>query len=87
MGFLESVAASTPYMVCPGNHEAKNGENFIPYSNLFAMPNNKFWYSINYGPIHVIALSTEHPFDSNSDQYRFLEQDLMSVNRTDQPCK
>jgi len=85
MGFIEDVAASTPYMVSPGNHEAKGGENFIPYSNLFAMPNNKFWYSINYGPIHVIALSTEHPFDSNSEQYQFLEQDLQSVNRTDQP--
>jgi len=85
MQFIEPLAASTPYMVCPGNHETAGGENFVPYSNLFAMPNNKFWYSFNYGPMHIIAMSTEHPYDTSSVQYQFIEDDLQNVNRTEYP--
>ena len=31
MNLLESVGAFVPIMTSPGNHEAKGGENFIPY--------------------------------------------------------
>jgi hypothetical protein len=59
----------------------------VPYTNLFAMPNNKFWYSFNYGPVHVIAFSTEHAYDNASPQYQFLVTDLKNVNRMETPCK
>jgi hypothetical protein len=51
------------------------------------MPNNKLWYSFNHGPIHVVALSTEHPYDAASPQIQFLIDDLQKVNRSEQPCK
>src|SRR5690348_2241694 len=39
-----------------------------------------FWYSFNYGNIHIIMMSTEHDYTPGSKQYKWLEQDLKSVS-------
>eukprot|EP00244_Chara_vulgaris_P002338 TRINITY_DN1408_c0_g1_i6.p1 TRINITY_DN1408_c0_g1~~TRINITY_DN1408_c0_g1_i6.p1 ORF type:complete len:617 (+),score=86.88 TRINITY_DN1408_c0_g1_i6:193-1851(+) len=43
------------------------------------------WYSVDYGPIHFVVMSTEHDFKDGSAQFSFLEQDLASVNRRRTP--
>lgn len=40
------------------------------------------WWSYDIGLIHIIASSSEHDFHPNSEQYMWLENDLLSVNRT-----
>uniref|UniRef100_K7GAV7 Acid phosphatase 7, tartrate resistant (putative) n=1 Tax=Pelodiscus sinensis TaxID=13735 RepID=K7GAV7_PELSI len=56
---IEPVAASVPYMTCPGNHEEKY--NFSNYRARFSMPGNTegLWYSWDIGPAHIISFSTE----------------------------
>jgi hypothetical protein len=69
---IQSIAAHTPYMVCPGNHEynksppcPQNATNFAPYNVKYRMPQfssrklHNMWYSFNYGNIHIISISTE----------------------------
>ena len=44
--------------------------------------NGLFWYSFNVGPVHILYYSTEHDFRADSTQYKWIENDLRSVNRT-----
>lgn len=43
------------------------------------------WYSFDFGPIHFLEYSTEHDFSIGSAQYRFINEDLKSVNRSKTP--
>jgi hypothetical protein len=48
------------------------------------MPDNGhkiFWYSFNYGNVHIIMMSTEHDFQFGSEQYAWIQRDLASVDR------
>jgi predicted MPP superfamily phosphohydrolase len=38
------------------------------------------YYSFNYQNVHFIALATEIPFDTNSSQYNFVKNDLMTAS-------
>jgi hypothetical protein len=44
-----------------------------------------FWYSIDLGPVHFVALSSEHPFSPGSPQLAWLDADLSSVDRSITP--
>jgi hypothetical protein len=46
---------------------------------------NAPWWSYDVGLIHMIGMSTEHDFTIGSPQYKWLESDLASVNRTITP--
>jgi hypothetical protein len=64
------------------------GECAIPYYNLMHPPQKnpfKYWYSTDMGPAHFVQLSTEQIMAPGSEQYLFLEQDLMSVDRSVTP--
>jgi len=98
---LLPITSRVPYMVSPGNHEYdfpnsssvfhghdSGGECGVPLYRRYSMPSaseTKPWYSMNYGSVHFIMLSTEHNFNVSSDQYNFLENDLMNVDRTKTP--
>ncbi|KAL5022477.1 hypothetical protein ScPMuIL_001632 [Solemya velum] len=85
---IEPIAATLPYMTCPGNHE--QAYNFSHYKNRFAMPTDmygeKMFYSFDIGPAHIISLSTEYLFylqygDAQAArQYEWLEQNLKMAN-------
>ena len=85
---IEPIAAQTPYMVIPGNHEHK--QNFTHYMHLFRMPHNEasqntnFFYSFNIGRAHIIALNAEAyfylPSECAQTQYNWLENDLKEAN-------
>ena len=52
------------------------------------MPENGnyvWWYSYDYGMVHMIMMSTEHDFTPGSRQYKWLENDLMKVDRKKTP--
>jgi predicted MPP superfamily phosphohydrolase len=87
---VEPLSSKVPYMVTPGNHE--DNYNFMSYKNRFSnitgvnsQSNNNLYYSFNYGHIHFISLSTEHPYYKNSRQYNWLVNDLKNVDRNKYP--
>jgi hypothetical protein len=47
-----------------------------------AAPAPGFYYSQNIGPAHVVSLSNYADFSQGSAQYKWLQQDLASFNRT-----
>ena len=52
------------------------------------MPDNGngiFWYSFDYGSVHTIMLSSEHDLSPGSEQYEWLENNLLSVDRNETP--
>ena len=62
-----------------------NGECGVPVAKRFTMPNNGngvFWYSYAFGNVYTIMLSSEHDLSRKSDQYKWLEAQLSSINRT-----
>ena len=64
------------------------GECGVPTVSRFHMPENgnrAWWYSFNYGSIHFTVMSTEHDFTPGSAQYKWLENDIRSVNRNTTP--
>lgn len=72
-----------------GNYGADSGnECGVPMYYRYHMPDNGnslFWYSFNYGNLHIIQMSTEHDFLPGSPQYIWMEKDLASVNRSETP--
>ena len=62
-----------------GNHESYY--NYTSYFNRYRLPRNKpnqtnLWFSFDYGQVHMVHLSSEHPYEKGSEQYEFLEEDL-----------
>ena len=94
---IEGIATAAPYMVCIGNHERdfpnsgsfytgtdSGGECGVPYERRFPMPRpslDEAWYGFDYGSVHVVLMSTEHDFQTDSNQYKFLDQHLSQVDR------
>lgn len=65
-----------------------SGECGVPTFYRFTSPQNGngiFWYSFNYGSVHVIQMSSEHDWTRGSEQYNWIKQDLAAVNRTETP--
>ena len=64
MARIERLAASTPYMTTPGNHEIEDG-SFSHYRGRFTTPgmwSDDGWrmhYSVNIGIVHFISYNTE----------------------------
>eukprot|EP01129_Flabellula_baltica_P001237 TRINITY_DN1112_c0_g2_i1.p1 TRINITY_DN1112_c0_g2~~TRINITY_DN1112_c0_g2_i1.p1 ORF type:complete len:519 (+),score=87.76 TRINITY_DN1112_c0_g2_i1:17-1573(+) len=96
---IEAVAAYTPYMVTPGNHEIGvigllNTTLGYPYrfslpgKNLIGTELDNLFYSYNYHNVHVIAIDTESILDTpeiTREQRDWLENDLKSVDRQKYP--
>lgn len=47
--------------------------------------NGIFWYSFDYGVVHVIQMSSEHDWTQGSAQYEWMVSDLSSLNRSVTP--
>ena len=35
------------------------------------------WWAAEYGPLHVLSISTEHHFERGSEQWHFVQADLV----------
>lgn len=72
-----------------GNYKSdSSGECSVPLYHRFHAPGNGrgvFWYSFDYGPIHIVQISSEHDWRRNSEQYKWIEKDLKQVNRSATP--
>lgn len=85
---VEPVAASAPWMVAIGNHEASvlgatrpvpNPPEQAYYRQRFAFPGNELWYSFDVGPIHVVALDTFSEMEVSQAQLDWLANDLAAA--------
>ncbi|XP_026332457.1 acid phosphatase type 7-like isoform X2 [Hyposmocoma kahamanoa] len=86
---IQPLAATVPYMTCPGNHE--ENRNFSNYRNRFSMPlmneTDSLFYSWNLGSVHFIAINTEAYYFLNYgaaplvNQYQWLEKDLKEATK------
>ena len=92
---FEFLSAKTPWMTLPGNHEnefrAHLPDPFIAYRTRFRMPSipksndrNLYW-SFDFSYLHIVALSSETEFSSDSDQFKWFINDMEKVNRTKTP--
>lgn len=98
---VEPIASTVPYMIASGNHERdwpnsgsfyntmdSGGECGVPAETMFYVPANnraKFWYSTDYGMFRFCIADSEHDWREGSEQYKFIEQCLASVDREKQP--
>ena len=73
---LRNVIDHIPIFTCLGNHE----RNAKKYFDFFSLPNNESWYSFNYSNCHFIALDTNKDYGKNSNQYKWLKDDLLETH-------
>ncbi|KAF1336556.1 Calcineurin-like phosphoesterase, partial [Globisporangium splendens] len=65
-----------------------SGECSVPMFHRWHAPANGrgiYWYSFDYGGVHVIQMSSEHDWTRGSEQYKWLEADLKAVDREQTP--
>lgn len=98
---VEPIASVVPYMIASGNHERdwpgtgsfyqntdSGGECGVLAQNMFYVPvenREKFWYSTDYGMFRFCIADTEHDWREGTEQYKFIEHCLASVDRQKQP--
>jgi len=66
------------------------GECGVPTQARFQVPTpsgnqDKGWYSFNLGPAHFLIMDTEMSAAAGTDQFKFFESDLKSVDRSETP--
>ncbi|KAK7256037.1 hypothetical protein RIF29_29469 [Crotalaria pallida] len=92
--FMQNLVSKVPIMVVEGNHEVeKQAEDreFVAYSSRFAFPSEEcgssstLYYSFNAGGIHFIMLGAYTNYARTGEQYKWLERDLASVDRSVTP--
>ncbi|MGI9012445.1 MAG: metallophosphoesterase [Nitrososphaeraceae archaeon] len=62
-----------------GNHEVENSKILRDYMDYFGL--EKQYYSFDYENVHFLALSTEIPYDEDSQQYEFAVKDLEKYSK------
>ncbi|KAF8776696.1 hypothetical protein HU200_003424 [Digitaria exilis] len=98
---VEPIASTVPYMIGSGNHERdwpgtgsfygnldSGGECGVPAQTMFYTPAEnraKFWYTTDYGMFRFCIAHTEEDWRPGTEQYKFIEQCLSSVDRQKQP--
>ncbi|XP_061347308.1 probable inactive purple acid phosphatase 1 isoform X1 [Gastrolobium bilobum] len=98
---VEPIASTVPYMIASGNHERdwpgtgsfyqnmdSGGECGVLAETMFYVPASnraKFWYSIDYGMFRFCIADTEHDWREGTEQYKFIEHCLATVDRQKQP--
>lgn len=93
--YQQAFLQNLPIYPSPGNHDygGKHDPSFPPYFKIFNMPSegqaggvsshSESYYSVNYGPVHLIALDTEMREssgmmlkDGKGEQVDWLKKDL-----------
>ncbi|KAK7244922.1 hypothetical protein RIF29_39751 [Crotalaria pallida] len=89
---VDPLASQRPWMVTQGNHEVEkipliHRTPFTAFNARWRMPfeesgsNSNLYYSFDVAGVHVIMLGSYTDFDHDSDQYKWLQEDLKKVNR------
>ncbi|KOM32693.1 hypothetical protein LR48_Vigan01g224900 [Vigna angularis] len=98
---VEPIASTVPYMIASGNHERdwpntgsfydttdSGGECGVLAQNMFFVPADNranFWYATDYGMFHFCIADSEHDWREGTEQYKFIEHCLATVDRQKQP--
>lgn len=98
---VEPIASTVPYMIASGNHERdwpdsgsfykgmdSGGECGVPAETMYYVPTENranFWYSTDFGMFRFCIADSEHDWREGTEQYRFIEHCLASVDRRKQP--
>lgn len=93
---VQPYASSRPWMVTEGNHEIEifpiiYPHGFAAYNSRWLMPyersgsKSNLYYSFDVTGVHVVMLGSYTDFDSDSDQYNWVEADLARVDRRKTP--
>jgi len=69
----DALLQGTYFIPVVGNHE----KPYWPYDTFFALPDAEYFYSVDYGSMHIICLDTE--MDLNGLQRDWLINDLVST--------
>ncbi|KAI3894435.1 hypothetical protein MKX03_003840 [Papaver bracteatum] len=93
---VEPLSSSRPWMVTQGNHEIEkfpllHPKPFTAYNARWRMPyeesasSSNLYYSFEISGVHVIMLGSYADFESDSDQYKWLQADLAKIDRSRTP--
>ncbi|KAI4988855.1 hypothetical protein ZWY2020_036172 [Hordeum vulgare] len=98
---VEPITSRVPYMLASGNHERdfpnsgslyngtdSGGECGVPAEAMYYAPTEKrdnYWYAMDYGMFRFCVADSEHDWREGTEQYRFLDRCLGSVDRARQP--
>jgi len=88
---MERLTTKIPMMTCPGNHEIKDGEQFVSYNHRYPMPaqpsgssDNTYW-ARQVEAMQLISLNTYASSAPGSMQYNWLKQVIGSIDRQRTP--
>jgi len=75
-----SLQAQIPIQGCRGNHEGSGAllEKYYPYP----IQSGGYYWSFDYGPIHVAVIDQYVSYSPGSAQYNWLENDLTSTSKS-----
>lgn len=92
---IEPLASSRPWMVTQGNHEKELLPIVMPpfraYNARWRMPfeesgsSSNLYYSFEVAGVHVIMLGSYTDYEEGSEQYQWLQDDLLKVDRVKTP--
>ncbi|KAL5081046.1 hypothetical protein RYX36_009467 [Vicia faba] len=98
---VQEISSTVPYMIASGNHERdwpntgsffntpdSGGECGVPAETMYYYPAEnkaKFWYATDYGMFRFCIADSEHDWREGSEQYKFIENCLATVDRKQQP--
>lgn len=77
---IQQMLATVPLMACVGNHEGTG----LLFSKYFPYPfydNDRFYWSFDYGPVHVCIIDQYTAYNVGSTQYQWLVSDLSSTSK------
>jgi len=73
---IEPIADKT--MITIGTHETDSPKKLKDYMDYFGLEEQ--YYSFNYRNIHFLSMSTELPYAEGSEQYNFVNNDLLKAS-------
>ncbi|KAL0420865.1 UNVERIFIED_CONTAM: putative inactive purple acid phosphatase 1 [Sesamum latifolium] len=85
---VEPIASRVPYMIASGNHERDWPGTVRFTATWIQVENAEYWLKLCFMFLLKIELSsadTEHDWREGSEQYKFIEHCLASVDRQKQP--
>jgi len=71
------VQRRMPLMACRGNHEG-NGNLFLKYFPYPYFDETAFFYSYDYGPVHITVVDDQSDISPGSRQYDWVKNDIGS---------